>query len=71
MESDSIKSDEGDKQKQNSDNLPNFKYLDESIRIRCTDGNFNPIDRKLLGRGYAIVLWCSLFSWIIFLLFRD
>lgn len=75
MESDSINSDKqsnGDfKQEKNSDPLPGNMPISKSSGIRRAVCNSNEDDRELLGYGYNILLWCSLFSWAIFLFFRN
>ena len=60
---------DSDKQKENSDPLPGNLPVYKSTGIRCSIRSGNEMDRRLLGDGYPILLWCSVFSWIVFLLF--
>lgn len=71
MDSECNKSEEGDKQKKNSDPLPGTGTILQSSGIRrsicINDGD----DRKLLGYGYNILLYYGIVSWVIFLLFKN
>jgi len=44
-------------------------FIFESNGIRCSSIDFNRVNRFLIGCELGIILPCSIFLWVIFLLF--
>jgi hypothetical protein len=69
MEGDS--KNEGDKQTKTSNSISDDRNVHESSRIRCRSANLDQVNRFLIFCEFGYVLPCSIFLWIIFLLFRQ
>ena len=68
MESDS--KNEGEKQTKTSNSISDDRDVPEPDGFRCRSIDLNQINRFLIRCEFGYVLPCSIFLWIVFLLFR-
>jgi hypothetical protein len=62
---------EGDKQKETGDTIPDDRNVSKSIRIRRSAISVDQINRFLMECEFGYVLPCGILFWIIFLIFWN